>query len=311
LVIRAGSRLVRRQTINEFVVFAAAYAAHGRSSAACPPGNATAIRAMNTTDELKAHRIVRAYLDRVGRVDAVPTRRIYLVSYPRSGSTLVRKYLSILQGRPQRSIYRDDVVDAATIALTRALDDVEVVKSHRLPPGDDDVIYIVRDGRNATLSFLYLAFLSGGHRLEKLSEAWDGIKQLDEVEGSWGEHVAQAIRERGRRRILFVRYEDIIRSPRDEIARIACFMAADLPSEVIADCLRLASGGNEHFRNPLSGYSYQPEPGSIYDLLKRHRHEDYWRYIFDARCRKHFHDCGGTEPLIHFGYERSCEWWTR
>ncbi|MEA2783091.1 MAG: sulfotransferase [Rhodospirillaceae bacterium] len=264
---------------------------------------------MNTTDELKAHRIVRAYLDRVGRVGAAAARRIYLVSYPRSGSTLVRKYLSILQGCPQRSIYHDDVVDAATIALTRALDHVEVIKSHRLPPGDDDIIYIVRDGRNATLSFLYLSFLSGGHRLTKLSEAWDGIRQLDEVEGSWGEHVARALGERGRRRILFVRYEDLIRNPHDEMTRIACFMAADLPSEVIASCLRLASSWDGYSRKPLSGYTYEPDPGSIYDLLKRYRGEDYWRHIFDSRCRSHFHERGGTGPLLHFDYERSTDWW--
>jgi hypothetical protein len=84
------------------------------------------------------------------------------------------------------------------------------------------------------------------------------------------------------------------------MTRIACFMAADLPSEVIASCLRLASSWDGYSRKPLSGYTYEPDPGSIYDLLKRYRGEDYWRHIFDSRCRSHFHERGGTGPFAAF-----------
>ena len=55
---------------------------------------------------------------------------VYLVSYPRSGNTLVREYFSLLQGRAQHSIYPGDVVDATDAALTHALDHIEIIKSH-------------------------------------------------------------------------------------------------------------------------------------------------------------------------------------
>src|SRR5271166_2146365 len=54
---------------------------------------------------------------------------VYLVSYPRSGNTLVREYFSLLQGRAQQSIYPGDVVDPTDAALTHALDHIEIIKS--------------------------------------------------------------------------------------------------------------------------------------------------------------------------------------
>jgi hypothetical protein len=264
---------------------------------------------MDTTTKLKGHRIVRAYLERHGRIAEAARKQVHLVSYPRSGNTLVRRYLSILQGRLQPSVYPGDVIDMATVGLTRDLDRVDLVKSHRLPPDENDVVYIVRDGRNATLSFLYLNFLAGGHNLSRLDQAWEAIHRLDEREGSWGEHVGQILHQADQRRILFVRYEDLIAAPQIEIARIARFAGAKLSTEAIDSCLELERGVDSYVVNPLSGYLDEPDRNSIYDLLQRHRKEDYWRYIFDRRCKEHFHERGGTEPLMHFGYERSGDWW--
>jgi hypothetical protein len=264
---------------------------------------------MDTTSRLKAHRIVRAYLERRRPIAEEARKQIHLVSYPRSGNTLVRRYLSILQGRQQSSVYPGDVVDMATVGLTRELDRIDLVKIHRLPPDENDVVYIVRDGRNATLSFVYLNFLAGGHNLSRLDQAWEAIRQIDESEGSWGERVGQILQQADQRRILFVRYEDLVAAPQIEIVRIARFVGAELSDEAIEGCLELERGTGNYVRNPLSGYLYEPDRSSIYDLLQRHRKEDYWRYIFDHRCRRHFHERGGTEPLMHFGYEQSSDWW--
>src|SRR4051812_4421000 len=87
-------------------------------------------------------------------------RRVWLVSYPRSGNTLMRDYFALLQGRPQWNGYAGDVVGAAGPRLTDVLDGAMIIKTHQMPEADDDpVIYLLRDGRNATLSFLYMAFL--------------------------------------------------------------------------------------------------------------------------------------------------------
>jgi Sulfotransferase domain len=236
-------------------------------------------------------------------------RVVYLVSYPRSGNTLVREYFSILQGRAQRSVYEGDVVDAPDTALTHALDRVELVKSHQIPADGSPMIYLVRDGRNATLSFLYMAFLFGGHRYSALTEAYEGIWRLDGVEGSWASHVAEAVRQSATRKALFVRYEDLISSPETALQRMSEFTDADVPAAVLGECVRRQKNCNRYAQNPYNGYLYTPAKGSIYDILKQHRGGDYWRHIFDARTKRYFHDCGATRLLLHFGYERSEDWW--
>jgi Sulfotransferase domain len=234
---------------------------------------------------------------------------VYLVSYPRSGNTLVREYLSILQGRAQRSVYEGDVVDAPEAGLTHALDHIEVVKSHQIPADGSPMIYLVRDGRNATLSFLYMKFLFGGHRYSALTEAYEGIWRLDAVEGSWADHVAEAVRQSAVRSVLFVRYEDLISSPETALQRMSEFTNADVPPAAVGECVRRQKRCSRYARNPYNGYLYAPATGSIYDILKQHRGGDYWRHIFDARSRRYFHDCGGTRMLVRFGYERSPDWW--
>jgi hypothetical protein len=265
---------------------------------------------MSETDPavaIQARQTIKEFLARTGL--SGKRRRAYLVSYPRSGNTLVREYFAILQGRPQPSIYEGDVVMSANAALTRSLDHVELIKSHQMPADGSPIIYLVRDGRNATLSFLYMAFLFGGHQFSRLAEVYDGLRHLDEAEGRWADHVAQALAQAQTRQIQVVRYEDMICSPQAELARMARFMGVELSAEMLDECVRRQTAFSSYAKNPHNGYLYEPAKGSIYDILKGHRREDYWRHIFDARSKQYFHDRGGTRWLLHFGYERSADWW--
>ena len=257
--------------------------------------------------EARARRSIMEFLARRGF--RTGRRRVYLVSYPRSGNTLAREYFSLLQGRPQLSVYDGDVVGAPARGLTQALDHVEVVKSHQMPAGDDALIYLVRDGRNAALSFLYMAFLFGGHSFSQLSEVHDALRDLDAAEGSWADHVGRAVQQSDTRPTLFVRHEDLVREPAATLARMARFMNAELSEDVLGECLGRHQAWDDYGTNPYNGYQYQPAENSIYDLIKRHRREDYWRHIFDARSRRYFHERGSTPYLLRFGYETSADWW--
>jgi hypothetical protein len=262
---------------------------------------------IDTTVEIQARRTIKEFLDRRGL--GTFRKRAYLVSYPRSGNTLLREYFSILQGRPQLSVYEGDIVNSASAALTQALDHVEIVKSHQMPVGDGAMIYLVRDGRNATLSFLYMAFLFGGHQYSEVTEVYDGLRHLDKAEACWADHVAQAFRQSETRQTLFVRYEDLICTTEVALAQMARFLNAEVSVEVFGECVRRQKASDHYAKNPYNGYLYEPSKNSIYDILKRHRRDDYWRYIFDDRSRRYFHECGGTRWLLHFDYERSADWW--
>ena len=257
--------------------------------------------------EIQAREAIREFL--VRRRLGANRSRVYLVSYPRSGNTLVRTYFSILQGRPQLSVYDGDVVGSTQAALTRTLDHVEIIKSHQMPTDAGAMIYLVRDGRNATLSFLYMAFLFGGHQFSELAEVYDGIRQLDGAEGCWADHVALALQQSKTRKTLFVRYEDLICRPEATLARMAHAADAEIPAEILSECVCRQKVPDDYVRNPYNGYLDEPAKNSIYDVLRRYRREDYWRRIFDARSKQYFHESGATRWLLHFGYERSADWW--
>lgn len=111
-------------------------------------------------------------------------KKIYLISYFRSGSTLLRTYFSILQGRPQLSIYKGDVIRQEDKPLTKALDHINLIKSHTFNPEYRDIVYIIRDGRNAMISNLYMEFLWGGHNFSKLGDIYeDVIYQRRDISG--------------------------------------------------------------------------------------------------------------------------------
>lgn len=231
---------------------------------------------------------------------------VYLISYPRSGSTLCRTYFSILQGRPQLSAYPADVVVPEAGPLTDALNDFRLVKSHHFSPAYERVVYLVRDGRNAMISHLYLQFLHGGHQYARREDLLTGLKHLDAEGHFWGDHVAQALEQPD---VSFVRYEDLISDPQSVLREVIDFAGRSVPEEALAQCVRLASQSQSYRRNLGSGYDHHPEPGSIWATMHAHREDDYWREILDGSSRRWFHERGGTAHLIRFGYENSESWW--
>ena len=92
-------------------------------------------------------------------------RKIWIASYPRSGNTYLRCILHTCFGLPSTSVYPRDLgnntaleryaghfdADAGHPDLTG--DKPLLVKTHRRPPDDAPAIYIVRDGRAASVSF--------------------------------------------------------------------------------------------------------------------------------------------------------------
>lgn len=236
-------------------------------------------------------------------------KRCYLVSYPRSGNTLVRDYFAILQGRPQLSVYAGDVVPSNNAALTPSLAHIDLVKSHHMPADDHPVIYLVRDGRNATLSFLYMSFLFGGHRFLGLEDVHEAIQWIDSLEGCWSNHVARARQESLTRAMLFVRHEDLVATPESALDQMLRFLGVDVSAATIADCVQRQKQSDRYAGNPYGGFLHRPAEKSIYALLQQHRQGAYWRHIFDERTRRYFHERGGTGHLLHFGYECSADWW--
>ena len=92
---------------------------------------------------------------------------------------------------------------------------------------------------------------------------------------------------------------------------MADFLGAPLSAEVLGESIRRQTLSTSYANNPYNGYIGEPEKNSIYDVLRRHRRQDYWRLIFDARTKRYFHERGGTKALLELGYERSADWWRK
>jgi len=128
----------------------------------------------------------------------------------------------------------------------RSSKQVYFIKSHNLPDEDilsDKVIYLIRDGRDATLSFSY--YLKQYHQESYLefNEIVCGLHGF----GSWHNHVRfwHAV---SKKNILIVKFEDMINDPIKEVNKIAEFVPIKIISKDIIAFSQLQSIDNRFFR---------------------------------------------------------------
>jgi len=150
---------------------------------------------------------------------------IWLASYPRSGNTFLRVILNNVFGQKTYSLY-DDKLDIAADRKTaeivghemlpegislkdaRAAEKLYIIKTHGPPPvADDKAIYLVRDGREASLS--YKKYLD---RFGKVERDILDIVHGNVSFGSWGEHIYRWAPGK-RPNTLLLKFEDLIDNP--------------------------------------------------------------------------------------------------
>lgn len=155
---------------------------------------------------------------------------IWLASYPRSGNTLIRTVLWQCFGLKSGSVYPNDLggnsslesyvghVEFSSTETLKLSDDAPtIIKTHERPASQHPAIYIVRDGRAATVSLW--EFYS---RKVPLTTIIQGQHRF----GTWAQHLI-AWKPWKREGTLFLRYEDIISSLPATLDRISEFL--DLP----------------------------------------------------------------------------------
>jgi len=174
--------------------------------------------------------------DLAGRHYTVYPDDTFLVSYPKSGNTWVRFLLANL-------IYPDETVGFANInrllpapgvlsrRFLKSLPRPRILKSHE--PFDTrfrKVIYLVRDPRDVAVSEYHFDLKKRYVAAEMTMEGFIKPFLAGETSsyGSWWEHVASWVGPRyGNPAFLLVRYEDLLKGPIEETARIADFLGIE------------------------------------------------------------------------------------
>jgi len=163
-------------------------------------------------------------------LNAIRKEDIFIVSYPKSGNTWVRFIIANLMTQCKQEIsFRN--IEQYVPNIHKSADNINVmpkgrrfIKSHySLYDNYPKMIYIIRDGRDAMVSYYHYHLQRG---FEGTFQQYLRSEQ-HKFFGKWSEHVTEALvhKEKYPDCVLIVRYEDLIEHPAREIRRIADFSA--------------------------------------------------------------------------------------
>lgn len=258
--------------------------------------------------------------DRLGRpwFDVRPTDRFF-ASWPRSGNTWMR--LMVLHALdPERDWHETEVERVAPIVdrpgLRRMLRErgaeanpaapLRLFKTHdRFQPYHlrGRVAYLLRDGRDATLSFHHYRTRFNRKTFD-LSEFVRRTLRGEFRYGAWHEHVEGWLAHRDDPSLLVVRYEDVLADPAAALARVLAHFEIEATPQRIEQAVQrcsvqrvAATFQQAAERKAKSGRGGAGFTGGLGGGSGR------WREAFSPRDRAHFERHAG-ETLARLGYPR-------
>jgi tetratricopeptide (TPR) repeat protein len=230
----------------------------------------------------------------------------YLVSYPKSGNTWVRFLLANLLKK------EDEDIDFHTVHkhipevgsqknLLRELKRPRLIKSHApFINAYPKVIYLVRDGRDAYVSFYY-------HRQKQLSPKIDFNTYLlseDHYPCRWGEHVLSWLREKQQTRLLVVKYEDLKNDCFSQLRRMLVFLGVNRESNRIEAAIKASSFENMKRIEAEKGRLFADQGPEVF--MRKGIVGD-WKSHFGSKEKRFFKSTEG-QLLVELGYEKDMSW---
>jgi len=245
----------------------------------------------------------------------------FVVSYPRSGNTLI---IQSLAGVLQAQIFEgmpDGMVPFSKAAYPKTYPFPRLIKDHVARPCyfNDRTLLIIRDGRDTMVSLAYMSHKVGQHGFVGKGELADFIRWLDRdyPYGGWAQHMRQVAHLLTGPDKKLVKYGEFLSDGGlavfEDIVRFV-----DPGLRVSIDDIRAAYTGRgaifENLRknavaNASWGIGAEFEPDSLFYEWSQNRQGSSWRQSWDKAAKKAFHDTGATEFLIEYGYETDPQWW--
>jgi len=208
---------------------------------------------------------------------------VWLASYPRSGNTFLRTILWHCFGLRSASVYRDDLGGRKALEdyvghieygpdgrIHFPADGLPLVKTHEYPQSPAPAIYVVRDGRTASISLWN--FYNRSLSLE------DVIHGTGNRFGTWADHI-RAWAPETRPNTLLLKYEDIVGDLPATLDRLGAFLKRDIRQQEIPPRNRIAGVDGRWVRKKSDWRS--EFPGQLLEYFNKDNSEILKRMGYD------------------------------
>ncbi|XP_031416444.1 sulfotransferase 1C2 isoform X1 [Clupea harengus] len=207
---------------------------------------------------------------------------LLISTYPKAGTTWTQEIVDLLLNNGDADVSKRAPIPVripfleifspppipSGLDLLQDMDPPRVIKTHLpiqlVPEGFWDskckVIYVARNAKDNLVSYYHFDRMN---LTQPEPGPWDGyihkFMKGDLGWGSWYDHVKGYWKEREKRNILYLFYEDMKENPRREIIRIMEYLDLSLSVDTIDHIVQLTS-----FKvmkdNPMANYSFIPMP---------------------------------------------------
>ena len=189
-------------------------------------------------------------------IDETNKKDVFIIGYPKSGTTLLQHIIAHLvfglKKNTSKNLINSVVTEYYKNPYFFRLNERHFFKSHELPNKKiKNVIYIVRDGRDAILSYYYmLKNMNKDVSLEKLYNSGG-----DSFVGNWNQHVLAWKKNQFKANILYIKYEELIENKSYHIKQIAQFLNISCSPDEISQIVEASSLDN--MKSMEKSYSWE------------------------------------------------------